>query len=635
MRLASVLPLLLLCVACGASPAAAPANAPGGTLVVVIRTGPDRVPFQPKVDRIRRANEQLAEILGRSIQIELDGSLLPQEHDGAQDVIARLVESVAKDLDALKKQDPRALAFARASFERLVVRYAPAEAAKRTTPHVYERVHSYAVFDPANKAIDVVVDEARWLTLARGDVSAPLMSAFQRGQDGRYAVLPNALPASEHAAWIAWQSRSHHRDLGSINAQRVRGLVMIAQLPAARKELVGSELSHFADTYRHHAAEVEAAPPASPFRTAERDFTTWLAVELPRMSLEERGKVASALWIIDFRKPQGDRDRYATFAFPRVDAMAFGLSTIDAWIKDGHPKEASVYDAVVAPARFEVHDGELRLQHEGRSDGDFYRWAFAAPEREDALANAMMKWSDAPAFTAVFYNAHRSLRDEADYLRFLRRFESKPSAWKIGADVLRAVVYRPSGELLAESRRQWRDVPTAHGHALFYFARAADASYHPEQDWEDMLQDKKADDVALAGALELGWPAFELLPVMWPALAKSPRRVSVMTEAARRLLDQNVRPFPGHKDVAGNLAAVAKLLCDERSMGELAELRAFAQKELPLRPGAGLSELVAATDPAACHPKPPSRRPPPIKKPVKPKWKEGDPLPPKDPNNPL
>ena len=118
-------------VGCGSTPAYQPYDPPTGTRVIVIRPGPDRVPFRPKVDRIRRANEQLAKILGHSIQIELDGALMPQDHDGAEDVIAALVEAIAKDLAELKQSEPKALADANANFDRLVVRYSPVEAEER------------------------------------------------------------------------------------------------------------------------------------------------------------------------------------------------------------------------------------------------------------------------------------------------------------------------------------------------------------------------------------------------------------------------------------------------------------------------------------------------------------------------
>ena len=192
-------------VACGPSPApsAAP-EAPSGTLVVVIRQGPERVPFKPKVARIQRANQQLSEILGHSIQIELDGALLPQTHDGAEDVIARLVEDVARDLDALRREDKRALELARGRFERLVVRYAPSEAAAREDRW---RRSSGAKFDVSSKTIDVVRAEARWEALDRGAIAGVLHRAFAAESDARYAhVLPDALPLAEQRSWFDYHA---------------------------------------------------------------------------------------------------------------------------------------------------------------------------------------------------------------------------------------------------------------------------------------------------------------------------------------------------------------------------------------------------------------------------------------------
>ena len=150
--------------------------------------------------------------------------------------------------------------------------------------------------------------------------------------------------------------------------------------------------------------------------------------------------------------------------------------------------------------------------------------------------------------------------------------------------------------------------------ALYRFARHADGSYHPERDWPDLVQDSPADDAALGAFLDLGWEAFELLPAAWPGLAKTNRRVRAITNRAKVLLGADIRARPGGRDVAGTLTAVARVLCDERAASELSELRAFAQAELAARPGAGLSDVVEATDPAKCTPRP-KPRPPPSKKP--------------------
>lgn len=638
----AVVGVVAACGACGPSPApAAQERAPSGTLVVVIQHGPERVPFEPKVDRVRRANEQLTRLLGHSIQIELDGALLPQTHDGAQDVIARLVEDVARELDALAKEDPKVLAFARASFERLVVRYAPSEAAAREERW---RRSTAAKLDAASKTIDLVRAEARWLALGRGEISSVLFRAFAANDDERYGrVLPDALPPAEHRSWFEHHARGRSSGtarkeepfatIGSVHGLRVRGMVLLhtlatrggdGALAADVQAWLVNAISDFASTYHHHAVEVESAPQASPYRVAETAYVGWLRAELPKMTLDERAKIATHLWVIDFRKDHAERDRFATYAFPGLDVMAFSFDAVDAWIAAGHPPKPGsrelhpLFDAVVCPAVVEDHDGQLRFSHPGRCDGDLHRWALADRTREDVLVKGVIARGDVPFATAVFYNARRALRDESDYLRFLRRFEQKPALWKAGADVHREVVHRPSTALLEESRRLWREMPAARGHVLLWFTRHADGSYHPESDWPDLVQGAPADEAALTAYLDLGRIAFELLPAAWPGLAKTSTRIRIVTAHAKRLLSADIRARPGGRSVAGTLAAVARVLCDERSMPELAELRSFAQAELASRPGAGLSEVVEAADATKCTPKPrPSAPKKPAKKPSK------------------
>lgn len=626
---------VILCgVACGSSPApSANPEAPSGTLVVVIRQGPERVPFRPKVARIQRANEQLTAILGHSIAIELDGSLLPQTHEGAEDVIARLVEDVARDLDDLGKREESMLAFARVHFVRLVVRYAPSEAAAREDRW---RRMSTARHDVASKTIDVVRGEATWRALERGEVSGVLYRSFAAASEARYArVLPDALPPGERRAWFDYHARGGrpggaaakaepHAYIGTVSALRVRGMVMLHDLAtragdgALAKDAHGwlvKSASDFSGIYRHHAAEVERAPAGSPFRVAESAYVSWLRAELPRMTLDDRAKVAPQLFVIDFRKDHGEKDRFAPYAFPGLDPMAFSLDAVDAWIAAGHPPSPGtrelhpLFDAIVCPpVSVGTRNGQPRLSHAGRGEGDFYRWALASRAREDALVNATIARGDLPFARAVFFNGRRTLREEADYLRFLRRFEATPALWKTGADVHREVTYRPSEALLEESRRLWREVPAASAHALFWFARRTESSYHPDADWPDLVQGRLADEDVLGAFLGLGPEAFELVPAAWPGVAKSQGRLGLVTSMAKALLT-NGEALPSGRRVPGTLVTLAHRLCKERSTGELTALRAFAQVELGANPGAGLSDVVEASDPAKCAPAPAKPKP--------------------------
>ena len=81
--------------------------------------------------------------------------------------------------------------------------------------------------------------------------------------------------------------------------------------------------------------------------------------EVPNMTLDERGNVAQAIWVTDFRKDQGDR--FATYSFPGFDPMAFSLATVDLWIQQGHPSEPKVFQDIVTPAKSTTVNGEIKF----------------------------------------------------------------------------------------------------------------------------------------------------------------------------------------------------------------------------------------------------------------------------------
>ena len=596
--------LFVVLVACGGCGHASQ-PAPSGTLVVVVRTGPERVPFHPKVARIQRANAQLAELLGHSIAIEIDGSLLPQTHEGAEDAIARLVEGVVSDL---REMDARGRAFANGTFERLTVRYSPAEAAARQDGW---RRGEGSKLDPASKTIDAV--RAQGDLFEPGIVYSPLVRAASAAAGARYGVLPDALPVSEHRAWYEWNRSSHGSKsvVGSVDPRRVEGMVMLDRLAGSDLALARevrawlvTAASDFSSTYHHHQAEVEAAAPDAPFHRAEAAYVAWLRTA--NLTIEERGELASHLWVIDFRKKEGDR--FAPYAYPGLDPMAFSFEAVDAWIAAGHPTGPTtprLFLDVVAPATLETKQGELRLERHGRSAQSFYAWGLADRTREDAFEKGVLARPDAAFDTAVFANAHTLLRDEGTYLGFLRRFERTPVAWRIGADVHRASEDRPSAALLDESRRLWREVPAARPHALYWFARHTDD--RNEVEWPDLVQGSPATDETLSAFLDLGMPAMETLSAAWPGIARSNGRMRIVIAHARPLLGERAR---GGRGVVAPLVRLARVLCDDARPGELAELHAFARTELAVRPGEGLSDLVLAADPSRCVPSkagPPSK----------------------------
>jgi hypothetical protein len=610
MTLRHLVALVAVMAACAAPLATQPAMEPTagapGVLLAILR-GPERVPVPPHVARMREASAQIAARLGHPLRVDIDGALLPDDRDAADAVMAELVETIANDLETLANE--HMLAFAAAQLDYVVVRYSPTDATER-------RATRGAAYDVTAKRLDIARSTTGYSAAERGDIAAPIERAYRDALEARYAqALPDAISADEWRDWLEVHIHTNRRTrpLGPSDALTIRGMVMLATLAHRDAELAAEVrgwlvdlASAYAGAYSQDADAIQRAPQGSEFRTAEATYMAWLAAELPRMTPAERGKIIPRLFVVDLHAQRAPRDRYAAFAFPGIDRMALVLQVIDAWAADGHKADGkvSLYGEVVCP--FEVDHGRLAPLGTGEDpycrDRDFYGWALADDARMHALADAVIARND-PVLAAVvsrnvFYASHGD-----GHLRYLRRLERAPAPWRITAELEADVQEEPGTELLEEARRWWRAVPHARGVALFWFARKAEHAYEPAKLWPELLQDGPVDAAALTGLLELGWPAFQLMPVVWPTLAGVPGHTRAVTEAARNLLGARVEVQPGGRNVAGIVAALAVAACEDKATADVAELRAFARDELASHPGDGLSDIVAATEPAACKPR--------------------------------
>lgn len=597
---------------------------PSGTLVVVLRDGPARVPFQPKVARIFRANEQLAAILGRSVSIEIDGSLLPQDHDGAQDVVARLVEDLTRDMAALRDEDKEAFALARASFERLVVRYAPTEAA--------ERRREVARFDVPARTVDVTLGEARWRPLDEHVIGRVILAHHEATLRAKYErTPPEQLPESEQRAWATWHLRGRststktdpYANIAGFDGFRVRGMVTLhalatrrgdAELAKTTRGFLVSTIDTLGRAYWNERRLVTNAPAGSSFREAEAAYLGWLRAELPRFTRDEKGELAEWLFFVE-----GERD--ASWVYPGIDRSAFVIGAVDSWVAEGKPPvppahtSAKLYEHTFCPRVEETPssagrastrpNGKPRMTDAGRCSGRFYRWALAREDGEKLLADLVLTRRD-PALTGAVAHGAKNASSNGNagkYHRWLRRLEGDPASWRLAIEEVDDGY--PDEPLLEEMRRVWRTSPPLRPTALRIFGGHAKRLY-PEQEaqaFADFLQGTRVSAKLFADYLDEGeLPAFDAVPAIWPALEKG-GRVTALAKATRAHLDRgrhgNGR-YPGQPGVVGVLAQVGGLLCAEGASAEVAELRAFAEGELTARPGAGFTDVLEATKPEEC-----------------------------------
>lgn len=607
--------LLAAVVACGPSPEARDAR-PSGELVVVIRQGPERVPFRPDVARIKAANEQLAGILGHSIAIEIDGSILPQTHEGAQQVIADLVEVVTRDIAALEEPTtpglPRELTYARRHFRRLVVRYDPAESARRT--HIGDR-HPSAQLDIPSGTIDVVLGQAALDAIVPGSIRKQLVIAARSELAARYAdVMPEQLPASERGAWLVFQEGHRAPSTPRVNVVGMRGALWLVQkgdpvlAKQARAWLFGKALDDLGTAYMHEMSVIRTLRPGAPFLVMEAELIRWFDAEQAAFTLEERGQLAHRMWQGTFRE---DRS-FVPRSFPGFDRMSFAFTTIDLWIAAGHPRTSDALLGFVEPVAPVWKAGHLQYErveseHDTTRTGEaFYAWVFEDPQRTDVLERAVQQRDDEHFAATAFAEAKKHL-SQAQFMRFLRGFEGKPSQWKLGASILQDDAAGMDGALLEEARRLWREVPGARGHALLWFGITRRTPDDPM--WQDIVRDHVASEADIASFLELDAPAISCVPVVWPALPRQ-GRVRPLVRRIDHVLDRDASLAPTMVHAA---TSVAQQLCKERSP-EAAELRAWADATRAKRPGAGFATIV---DQATCSAASSGARPQPPQRPQK------------------
>ena len=90
---------------------------------VVILPSPDELPFDATNARLEEASAQLAALAGHPIAFEFDVALLPDWRVGFQDMLIESIESVARDLDQLKRDKPLVFARGVPRLDRVVSHY--------------------------------------------------------------------------------------------------------------------------------------------------------------------------------------------------------------------------------------------------------------------------------------------------------------------------------------------------------------------------------------------------------------------------------------------------------------------------------------------------------------------------------
>src|SRR5258708_29879047 len=158
---------------------------------VVILPSPDALPFDPADARLAAATEQLAAIARHPVVFEFDVALLPDWRSSFQQVLIESVESVARDLDVLAREEPRVLAHGAPLLERVVSRY---DAIAASEP--------VGKLDPAARVL-TLTGPASFSGVERGYVQAALEDEYARWVAERWATArPQEIAAADRDAYF-------------------------------------------------------------------------------------------------------------------------------------------------------------------------------------------------------------------------------------------------------------------------------------------------------------------------------------------------------------------------------------------------------------------------------------------------
>jgi hypothetical protein len=582
---------------------------------VTILPSPDALPFDPADARLQEASAQLAALAGHPIDFEFDVALLPDWRVGFQEMLIASIESVARDLDHLKRDKP--LVFGRGApvLVRVVSRY-DATVTDRTR----------AKLDASSGVLTLTGPATRW-GVERGETAEALDEDYTQWESRRFsAVRAQDVPAAERRSYFEFLTNRRDRaydprEPREPDPDAVIGAVALSslvgssdpQLAADVRSWLVRAVEDFAGAYSHDGERVVALPAWSRWRRAEGAWVAWANANLGTMTAEE--KLALVEWV--FVRTQGTDGAYhaASFAFPGFDRFAFGLSIAEAWARAGHPRgrdqppgQLELFAAVVCPVDVAVDGATSSI---GRCDYVWYRDALDDAATTRRLTEALLAHKDLDLVQAVF-TAVDFMPAPGDKLASLfsltHALDADDAAWRRAFRVI-ADDRAEAGEgprWTDEARRQWAGHPARHGTLLYALAQVDRYGDGEKVGWDRFGDTFGAPlDARDFGAyLDEGVRAMSLAHVVWPALAPGWSRAAVLVPRLDAYLDDPAARRYDRQDPGGALGAIARRLCAEGAVADMGQIRAHLQQRIATHPGEDYASSFADTRDCAKHAKP-------------------------------
>lgn len=604
---------------CGGAPSVTVAS----RVAVTITPRVDTLPFDPRSARITAAANELADLLGHPLSIDIDAAMVPEFRSSFEDALGRSFENVTRDFTELKKRSPAVFDHTAPLFEHVSVRY---DATKRKDE---------VTFDENRRTLEIAGPASRGDLVPAGTVRAAAEKAYAARVGGRFAqASADSVRPEERRAYFDWltgrtgraafrneEPRSVDQLANAPNAARVLTVLRLRELSSGADPTLASdaerwllsEVSWFQQNHVHRAALVRELPTECTFRRAERALASFLVAAHPRVDDEQKLAIERAFFVRSFTTDRAAQDgrSYSPYAWPSVDRFAFALGIIDAWRAAGHPSPLST-PRVTSWQEFmacpKVMDGSAHVVP--RCDYDFYRFALESADGRKRLTAALLDRRD-PVFAQTAFASFSGASANDAFLPMLRGVERSPEVYRAGMRVLAERSDNATDRtLLEEAQRVWLERPEHRGIVLYLLAHL-DRYDHGNVDWrgfEDAFGGKVTAG-ELTSYLAEGPLALALLPIAWPALGRFPRAEHLVPRLDA-LLDENGLRRAGSSVSSYNaLASIVGRLCAEKSVADLAAVRRYLQDRVARHPGEPYGTIADEATAEACRPAPPG--PPP------------------------
>ena len=579
---------------------------------VVILPSPQELPFDPADARLEEASAQLDALAGRAIVFEFDVALLPDWRVGFQDMLSDSIESVARDLDQLKREKPLVFARGAAKLARVVSRY-DATATERAT----------AKLDATTGVLTIVGPARRW-GVGRGEASEAMEEEYDRWQTERWGTARALdVPAAERRGYFEFltnrRDRAHDpREPREPDADTVVAAVALSSLVGSSDPRLAADLrawlmnavQDFASAYNQDGDRIAALPAWSRWRRAEASWVAWTNARLPTMTDEEKLALVESVFV----RARGTDGvvRAASFAFPGLDRFALGLSVADAWARAGHPRgsgqpraQLDLFAAVVCP-RSVGPDGTSSF--EGRCDYVWYRDALDDPGTTRRLTDALLARKDLELVEATFtaVNSMPAAGDKlASLLTLARALDGDDAEWRRAFHVI-ADDFAEGGDAprwMDEARRQWAAHPSRHGVLLYALAQVDRYGDSDKVGWGRFAGTFGApvDARDFAAYLDEGVRAMSRAQTVWPALSPGwSRAAPLVARLDAYLADPAARRYD-EQDPGRALGGIAQRLCAEGAVADMAQIRGYLERRIATHPGEDYASVFADSKECARH----------------------------------